>query len=350
MQLPLRGPSARDLLDRFDDARQWISELSSLPHVRVEMRVSNHRVLGTNQVPDGVWIDTLDDALRLLGKQRDAQSFRQMRALTLARVPEVVPWLERRPLKALELSDDWPRLLEVVAWIQRRPGSGLYLRQVDLPGVHTKFIEAHRGVLTELLELLLPELGPETGFERRYGFLERPPRIRFRILDPARSLLSGSGVQDVTLDDVTFAALDLRIEKAFVTENEVNFLALPPMPEAMVIFGAGYGFEAWRKATWLGHCRVFYWGDIDTHGFAILDQFRSQFPSARSVLMDRATLQAFSTLWTIEANPRKAALGRLDPEEQALYEDLRDDRLGSQVRLEQERIGFDWVVRTLQAL
>ena len=36
------------------------------------------------------------------------------------------------------------------------PRPNIYLRQVDLPGLHTKFIEAHRGVLAELLDLALP--------------------------------------------------------------------------------------------------------------------------------------------------------------------------------------------------
>ena len=31
----------------------------------------------------------------------------------------------------------------------------MYLRQVDVPGVDTKFIERHKGVLTELLDVQL---------------------------------------------------------------------------------------------------------------------------------------------------------------------------------------------------
>ena len=43
-------------------------------------------------------------------------------------------------------------------------------------------------------------------------------------------------------------------------------------------------------------------------------------------------------------------LERLTPEENALYEDLRADRLGAAVRLEQERIAFGWLTRALSAL
>lgn len=64
------------------------------------------------------------------------------------------------------------------------------------------------------------------------------------------------------------------------------------MPRAMVIFGAGYGFDNLAEARWLGMLEIHYWGDIDTHGFAILNQLRKYFPHAQSLLMDRETLLA----------------------------------------------------------
>ncbi len=59
-------------------------------------------------------------------------------------------------LQALELSIEWTRLLTVVTWLVEHPRPGIYLRQVDLPGIHSKFIETLRGVLAELLDLTLP--------------------------------------------------------------------------------------------------------------------------------------------------------------------------------------------------
>ena len=59
--------------------------------------------------------------------------------------------------------------------------------------------------------------------------------------------------------------------------------------------------------------------------------------------MDRGTLMAFESLWGTEDSPIDRELPRLTAEERALYHDLRADRLGRHVRLEQERIGFGWV-------
>ena len=104
------------------------------------------------------------------------------------------------------------------------------------------------------------------------------------------------------------------------------------------------------QTAWLARCQVFYWGDIDTHGFAILDQLRASLPHAQSLLMDRGTLLAFESQWGGEEKQTLRDLSRLNEEERALYDDLRDDRLGKNLRLEQERIGFGWVERALTIL
>ena len=355
-RLTLKGPTSVQMSEHFDTVRAWISDLSALRHYRVEMRELRHRVLGANEVPRAVWIDTLDDALDVLGKRREAGRFAALVERTRQRQPLLLEWITRKPLKVLELADVWDQLLDVVEWVKMHPRPGVYLRQVDIAGVNSKFIEAHRGVLIQWLDLVLPPEVVDTtasglsGFVRRYGFRDKPQRIRLRVLDPTHELFPGSGDADITLDAASFARLEPTASRVFITENEINFLAFPQVPDSLLIFGAGYGFEVFGQATWLTRCQVFYWGDIDTHGFAILDQLRTYLPQACSLLMDRATLLAFEAQWGVEDKQTLRDLPRLNVEECALYDDLRDNRLSSNLRLEQERIGFGWIEAALIAL
>ncbi|HHJ16853.1 MAG TPA: hypothetical protein ENJ80_09170 [Gammaproteobacteria bacterium] len=355
-RLTLKGPTSAQMSEHFDRVRAWIAELNALPHYRIEMRALRHRVLGANEVPGAVWVDTLDDALEVLGKRREARRFAAVVERTRERQPLLLDWITRKPLKVLELAEVWDRLLDVVDWIRQHPRPGVYLRQMDIAGVHSKFIEAHRGVLIQWLDRVLPPEAIDTtasgvsGFARRYGFRDKPRLIRLRALDPAHALLPGGGDADITLDAASFARLAPTVSRVFITENEINFLAFPQVPDSLLIFGAGYGFEALGQAGWLTRCQVFYWGDIDTHGFAILDQLRTRLPHARSLLMDRATLLAFEAQWVVEEKQTLRDLPRLNVEESALYNDLRDNRLGPNLRLEQERIGFGWVEAALTAL
>lgn len=355
-RLTLKGPTSVQMSEHFDTVRAWIAELSALPHYRVEMRALRHRVLGANAVPGAVWVDTLDAALDVLGKRRDAGRFAALVERTRERQPLLLEWVARKPLKVLELADVWDQLLDVVDWVKRHPRPGVYLRQVDIAGVHSKFIEAHRGVLIQWLDEVLPPEAVDatasgvSGFVRRYGFRDKPQRIRLRALDPAHALFPGFGDADITLDAASFARLAPAASRVFITENEINFLAFPQVPDSLLIFGAGYGFEALGQAAWLTRCQVFYWGDIDTHGFTILDQLRTCLPDARSLLMDRATLLAYKAQWGVEDKQTLRDLPRLNEEECALYNDLRDNRLGANLRLEQERIGFGRVEAALVAL
>lgn len=354
-RLALKGPDSRALGERFSEVRDWIAGLVANEGLyRIEWRSVNHRVLGANRIPSAIWIDTLEQALGLIGKHRAAERFAGMVERTRETRAELIPWLAKRPLRALALAEEWPQLLAIVDWLSKHPRPEVYLRQVDLPGVHTKLIEGHRAVLAELFDLVLPEEAIDAthtgafGFCRRYGFLDKPARVRFRMLDPTVRLLPMASDQDITLTQAAFSSLAPPVTTVFITENEINFLAFPNVRDSMVIFGAGYGFANLATVHWLQEKNILYWGDIDTHGFAILNQLRGFFPHTVSFLMDRETLLAHRQFWGSEPQPQTGDLLRLTTEEQTLYDQLRQHTWGVSVRLEQEKIGFQFLAATLQ--
>jgi hypothetical protein len=246
-------------------------------------------------------------------------------------------------MKALRLAACWPEMLATVQWIDQRQSPGMYLRQVDVPGVDTKFIERNRGVLGELLDLQLDPERTDAGaadFESRHGFRRRPSYVRFRC-----EQLHGFSELSVRAEE--FAARPSGVNRAYVVENEITYLAIPCPDHTMVIFGGGYAVPVLEPVSWLSDLDIVYWGDIDTHGFVILDRMRQRFPQARSMLMDRATLLAHREQWVTEPSPASVRLEHLDAAELALYEDLTTDALGPSVRLEQERIRFGAIKHAL---
>ncbi|WP_242467204.1 DUF2220 domain-containing protein [Ectothiorhodospira shaposhnikovii] len=166
---------------------------------------------------------------------------------------------------------------------------------------------------------------------------------------------SAAGLRDRIIDAMrgyqNAWPLDSRevVARVFITENEINGLAFPDTPGSLVIFGLGYGLERLADIPWLTEVEIHYWGDIDTHGFAILDRLRARLPHTRSLLMDRATLEAHRDLWGQEHPQQRftGTLTRLTPPEQSLFEDLRENRLGECVRLEQERIGYGGLLKAI---
>ena len=358
-RLVLRTPTSVELRDHFESARSWSVSLRSAPHLHLTARESRHRVFGVNSLPREARVDTPEDAAAMIGKRRELERFRKLLGVVGDRQPALLPWLARKPIRALRLGSDWGGLLNILQWLEENARPGIYVRQMDVAGVDTKFVDKHRSVLAELLDIVLPveSIDPtQTGatrFASRYGFKSKPERVRIRILDPKCALLpwrDDEGGQDLTLSATRFSTLQTPASRAIITENEINFLALPPMERTIAIFGSGYGFDAVSQARWLMRCSLHYWGDIDTHGFAILDELRGHFGTVNSFLMDRKTFLAFEAFWVSEPSPTYRRLRRLTRPEALLYEDLRNDTFGASLRLEQERIRFGWVQDALAAL
>jgi hypothetical protein len=66
--------------------------------------------------------------------------------------------------------------------------------------------------------------------------------------------------------------------------------------------------------------------------------------------MDRETLLAHRGHWLVEPQPILRNLERLTPGEQSLFDDLRHNRIGQCIRLEQEKVGFGWIKTALDQL
>lgn len=370
----LKRPTAAALLRDYAAARSWAAELfAAVGPFSVETAEVGRNTIGSNQLPAAVLFASVDDEIAFAGQSREAVRFVELAAGLSGLDAAFRAWALRRPLKLLDLGADALTAARVALWLRDNPESGIYVRQLSLPGVHTKFIENHRKVIDELLEVSaghsagtsaggaeeLADVQAEPGsllgqgaartpaarFAARHGFRHPPELVRFRSLDPGLPLLGAA--RDVTVTAAAFSTLSLPVTKVLVTENLVNFLALPDRAGTLAIYGGGYGFSSLREAEWLRHCEVLYWGDLDTHGFQILDQLRAVHPHVASVLMDEATLLAHREVWGTEPSPSRAVLGRLTGEEAGLYDALRHDVHGASVRLEQELVRWDWALERL---
>jgi len=355
-EIRLRQPTVAAMGTQFDLVRSWIAALDAgrrSDGYELAWRDINHRQLGRNRIPVAAVIDSEASALRMIGRTTQARRFDELVTATLEAFPSLRPWLVEHPLRLIEHEAGWERILAVLRWFAAHPRPGMYLRQIDIQGVDTKFIETRKGLIAELLDRVLPAEAIDAGavgarhFEMRYGLLGKPAQIRFRMLDERHHI---GGLSDLTVPVTQFAALRSSVDRVFITENEVNALAFPSMSASMVVFGGGYGIERLAQVDWLRSRNVVYWGDIDTHGFAILDRLRASISDVRSVLMDRETLQAHRHVWGQEDADKRylGDLARLTDAERQLFVQLRDDLVGERIRLEQERIAYAWAVDALR--
>jgi hypothetical protein len=99
-------------------------------------------------------------------------------------------------------------------------------------------------------------------------------------------------------------------------------------------WGKGFQVSLLRQAQWLADCAIWYWGDLDAQGFAILSQLRGYWPRTRSFLMVAGTLARYREAVVTGTAAEETDLTNLEEEEAAVYRQL----VAHNWRLEQERI------------
>lgn len=245
---------------------------------------------------------------------------------------------------------DFRRLEEMLACLLHHPNSQLYPRQIPIAGADSKWLEARKGIISDLLATL--QGGPTGGRDlyKRCGLRLPPQLIRIRVLDAElRTQLGGLG--DITAPIEETAGLSIRPKHIFIVENLQSGLAFADLEGAVVIMRLGYGVDVLEWLLWLQSAQCIYWGDIDTHGFAILNRARTYHPDMKTVLMDEATLLQHRELWVEEKEQHPATeLPWLTASEQKLYQSIKRNAWGQHIRLEQERIGWDVAWNAIQAI
>lgn len=343
IDLKITGPKTGELNSRRGEVADWVRswhDQAGRPETAVDYRTAGGQgLVGRQRLPDRLRIESLTDLARFLGTA--AQTRRYTRILKLAGGAEPIrAWAARRPMRALDHYDHFPQLLAALEWIAANAGSGRHLREIDAAGVDTKFIEQHQRIMFELGGLVVPEdlVDPaQATIAGRFGFAVPGRRVRLRRLDGSAPWPM-PGFDDVEVRAEDLAQIRLDVDRVYVVENLATYLTFPPVQRSVVVFGGGYAAAVIGAIPWLSEVDLVYWGDLDTHGLAILDRLRSKFPHAESVLMDERTLLAHRAMCGSEPAQVTRELPDLTADEAACHRALVTGVHGESLRLEQERI------------
>lgn len=344
LRMPLAPPGEKQASADWAGFRAWRERWRTFSSTD-EVLWAERRwpLLGQQAVPTVWLLPDADAVAQVLGESLRWQRARVRYLEWVARWPALAATLCRQfELLADADEAEFQRLADMLAWLAAYPDSRLFVRQLPVAGLDSKWLEARKGLLGEWLRALT-DAPVDNDFWQLSGLRRESDRLRMRVLDPALRAQVG-GLSDIQSPFEQLAGLNWSVRRVFIVENKQTGLAFNDLPGAVVLMARGYAVDALAQLPWLREAAsVHYWGDLDTHGLAILGRLRGYLPQAQSVLMDEATLLAHRALWVTEPTPQAATrIKHLDDTEQALYGDLRADRWGVRVRLEQERIGWGY--------
>jgi hypothetical protein len=190
-------------------------------------------------------------------------------------------------------ANDVDVLINAVTWLREHPDAGNWtLRQLPVPGMHTKWLDTHGTLLRDV-----------TGRDVRDEVRPRLTVVHLTYVDPSHTA-SGRRRHDAwTTGDVHDIAYQPRV--VLVVENRDSRLWFPPVRDTIVVEGGGKAAAALlANVPWIRSAdHVAYWGDIDADGYAILDHFRATLAApapdgalakhVASILMDAADLHHY---------------------------------------------------------
>jgi hypothetical protein len=260
----------------------------------------------------------------------------------------VRPWLAR----IVDLDDyDFTTLLDATAWFRAHPRSGLTVRSVPVPGMHTKWLARHRGMVLACLGTSTTptdssEFTESTGDTDpvdipaddldALGLRPLPREIGVVLADPALRAVVGD-LRQISAPVDELADLQIHPDAVLIVENKEPALAWKDTTGLVVIHSLGNHLDVLTRLPWIPDDRCWYWGDLDRHGFTLLSRARTAVPGLTSLLMASDDIETYRSLGVVEG------LNRYDPPDPTLSpaeaRALAALQLTAEyLRIEQERI------------
>ncbi|WP_320151614.1 Wadjet anti-phage system protein JetD domain-containing protein [uncultured Tolumonas sp.] len=350
LEILLDIPTEQAALRQIDGVRAWVDAWQGWQGVgTLSWCERRWKTLGIQLLPEKLVLRRPHDVAAWIGESTRWERAQSRYQTFTARWSVLAQQLPKYFDVLADYTDaDFYRLAEMLNWIVNHPDSNFYPRQLPVSGLDTKWLDGRKGLLTDLVAAIQEDSTNNFNFYHRCGLKAPPFLVRMRILDQKlRALVGGMGDITAPIEDLT--AINLPASQVFIVENLQSGLAISDIPGAVVFMSLGYNVDVLAQLTWLTHAKCIYWGDLDTHGFAILHRARSYIPELKSVLMDEDTLHQHKELWVNEKAQHPAEeLYLLTESEQQLYQGLKQQRWGQNIRLEQERIDWTTAWSTLQ--
>ena len=343
LEVTLGVPTEQAALRQVDGVRAWVNAWQGWQGVgTLSWCVRRWKALGVQRLPEKLALRGPEDVAMWIGESARWERAQSRYQAFIVRWPVLAQQLPRYFDVLADYSDaDFRRLAEMLDWINSNPKSNLYPRQIPVAGADSKWLDSRKGIISDLTASLQGDPTGERDFFSRCGLRAQPQLMRMRVLDPELRARLG-GLCDISAPCEEVTTIGIQPTNVFIVENLQTGLAFDDLPGAVVIMRLGYAVDVLGRLPWIQQAQCVYWGDIDTHGFAILNRARTYIPSLKTVLMDEATLMSHRDLWVEEKEQNLSTeLPLLTTTEQKLYQSLKSNTCGQQVRLEQERVRWD---------
>ncbi|KZX85199.1 hypothetical protein A3715_17370 [Oleiphilus sp. HI0009] len=299
IKISLHAPkTASNILSDFSNFRRWVNEWRefepTLPQGLVQWKEKQCHPHGVLNYPVSVTVPSADLLNCLSDTERDQYSsfLDNFNILSKGFEKSIALDLLHYAMLADELYIENHRfclqLNTLLHQLAPGVGAGQFVRSIPFKGVHSKFLEAH----SSIIRLLYSSIAGQS-FSTHESLLEyldaKPipyPNIIVFAFDPdiKKQLL---GMTQIALSSSAIHQLNVNVSNVIVVENHESAYLFSNLKDTIVFAGGGKD-TTFLMAPFIHRAEnIFYWGDIDTHGFVCLSSARKYCPKLDSFLMSK---------------------------------------------------------------
>ncbi|WP_319560756.1 Wadjet anti-phage system protein JetD domain-containing protein [Marispirochaeta sp.] len=261
----------------------------------IEFETIRTRKFGTQTRPKTIYFETQKDFFRFIRKETETAAF--IEAIELTRKTFSLPdrWICENISIILRYLEKWPDIISTAHQLAELHTntdlSGLNRRSLPV-SLDSKFIERNKTPIQKILE----ETGKES-LDLDSPIYSSDFLVWMRFYESAYSFYNADmGIFPVE----EISTMELPVDRILIIENKACFIRPLPLlvtsklkkesqEETLLIWGQGNACQRLKEVPWLMSKSLYYWGDMDLHGLAILGRFRRIFPHTLSIGMDFKT-------------------------------------------------------------
>lgn len=306
------------------------------------------------EVPDKVIVTDIRKCFILIGAKWEMDNYLENRQTFLAYLPQAEAWVTQN----YELFTKENMEEEVYSFIslgkefmKGRRKKPVYLREFTAKGVDTKFFENNIRYLRELYNILNnANLEKSEDLYNALNITSYPEDEDYVTLRLMTDSTSNIHIQNIKVYYKELNNLQAKPQKVVIIENKATFYRFPETEGCICIWGHGFAVTGLLSNISFikDAAKIYYWSDIDTDGYTMLNNIRKCYPKVKSLMMGEKFVKNVIQYNVKDTGSEKSvnSLDRLNDDEKKAFAYISKNRL----RIEQEKIPHELIEEQIKML
>lgn len=247
-------------------------------------------------------------------------------------------------------SDYIDNFIIIAKFLVENPTSMLYPRELPTV-VDTKFLEKNISSFITFIKYFR-DVDAQVDKWQQLGLVNPAATVSLRYASDltinSKDLSFNTPI--INIEPNSLKTVKGKFSRIFILENKTTFYTFPLQADDCAIYCGGFAILMLKGIEFFKTSNLYYFGDLDEHGFAILSKFRALYSNVKSFCMDYKTIQDYKD-YLIKGEVYPGDLELLTNDEAYALSYLKNYTIkDTSSRIEQEKLSSNYILNRLSEL